>query len=103
MPRWSGQAERSSKYTPLVAFIAAQKDDDVTLTFAEIEVIIGVPLSDSVQVGLSFWTRQSQRVVRDLTTIGWRARLLVPAHAVEFRRISTGIAQPEAVRSDAQS
>jgi hypothetical protein len=87
MPRWPGQAESHSRYTPLVAYIASQEGAFLTLTFAEIEAIIGAPLSVSAQVIQSLWSSPRQRLVRDLAAIGWRARLVVPAHAVEFRRI----------------
>jgi hypothetical protein len=87
MPSWPDQAERSNKYTPLVAWIAAQVGDHVTLTFTEIEAIIGASLSVSAQVGISYWIDPSQRVVRDLTAIGWRAHLLIREHAVAFQRI----------------
>jgi hypothetical protein len=87
MPRWPGQAKRSSKYTPLVAFIAAQKGNHVTLTITEIEAIIGAPLPVSAQVDHSYWINPALRFVRDLTAIGWRARLVVSAHAVEFQSI----------------
>jgi hypothetical protein len=78
---------KGSRYTPLVAFIAAQQTEPLTLTFAEIEAIIGAPLSVSAQVILSIWSSQSSRVSRDLAAIGWAAHLLIPAHAVEFRPI----------------
>jgi hypothetical protein len=103
MPRWPGQAERSSKYTPLVAYLAAEEGNHVTLTFTEIEAMIGVPLPVSAQVGLSFWIGRRQRVLRDLAAIGWRARLRVREHAVEFRRISTAMIDPEAERRAAPS
>jgi hypothetical protein len=60
----------------------------VTLTFAEIEAIIGVPLSVSAQVSEGIWSHRRDRIVRDLTAIGWRAHLRVREHVVEFQRIS---------------
>jgi hypothetical protein len=81
---------KASRCTPLVTFIAVQQDEPLTLTFAEIESIIGTPLSVSAQVIPSIWWSQSSRLSRDLTAIGWRERLLIPAHAVEFRRIVPG-------------
>jgi hypothetical protein len=88
MLRRPGQAERNSKYTPLVTYLAAQDGDLVTLTFTEIEAIIGVPLSVSSQMEPSCWTYSQHRHVRDLAAVGWRSRLRVREHAVEFWRIS---------------
>jgi hypothetical protein len=88
MPRWPGQAESSSRYTALVAFIATRQEERVTLTFAEIESIISVPLSVSAQVIPTIWSNQSSRLGRDLAAVGWRSRLRVREHAGEFWRIS---------------
>jgi hypothetical protein len=90
MPRQRARGGRRVNYLPLVAFIAAQHEDSLTLTFADIEAIIGAPLSTSAQVSLSFWASPQQRFVRDLTAIGWQAHLLIHAYAVEFRRIVPG-------------
>jgi hypothetical protein len=87
MPRRRESYVRASRFAPLVAFIAAQQEERLTLTFAEIEAIIGAPLSVSAQVTPSTWSSQSSRLSRDLAAIDWRARLVVPAHLVEFRRI----------------
>jgi hypothetical protein len=78
---------RASRFTPLIAVIAAQEGDNLTLTFAEIEAITGVPLSVSAQVSSASWINPSTRFVRDLTAIGWRAHLRVQEHVVEFWRI----------------
>jgi hypothetical protein len=87
MPRGNFPWEFLSRYTPLVAYLAAQAGNHVTLTFAEIEAIIGMPLSVSAQVSDSIWMSPRERLVRDLAAIGWRAHLRVRVHAVEFRRI----------------
>jgi hypothetical protein len=90
MPRRPGPPEHGSRFTPLVAFIEAQQGDHVTLTFTEIEAIIGAPLSISAQVTNTLWSSPQLRHVRDLAAVGWRAHLRVRAHAVEFRRIVPG-------------
>jgi hypothetical protein len=74
------------RFAPLIAFIAAQEGDALTLTFAEIETITGRPLSVTGQTSPSLWIDGSLRFVREFTALGWRAHLVVPAHAVEFRR-----------------
>jgi hypothetical protein len=87
MPRRRELYVVGSRYTTLVAYIARQDGDHVILTFAEIEAIIGVPLSVSAQVVQSIWSGSDQRIARDLTAIGWRAHLVVPGHLVEFERM----------------
>jgi hypothetical protein len=64
-----------------------QDADHITLTFTEIEAMIGVPLSVSAQINGASWTSDQQRLARDLAAIGWRARLRVRGRAVEFRRV----------------
>jgi hypothetical protein len=96
MPRGNYPWEFLGRYTPLVAYIVEQEGDHVTLTFTEIEAIIGVPLTVSAQTGHHFWIGRSQRLVRDLMAIGWQAHLWVREHAVEFQRIATAKIDPEA-------
>jgi hypothetical protein len=87
MPHPTTRTVWPSQFTPLVAYLAAQDTDMVTLTFAQIEVMIGRPLSVSAQVSSSRWDGRASRVGRDLGAIGWRAWLRVKQHTVEFRRI----------------
>jgi len=87
MPRRYNLRELPSRYTPLIAYLATREGDSATLTFTEIEVMIGVPLSVSVQINGASWASDRQRFARDLTAIGWRARPRVRARAVEFRRL----------------
>lgn len=78
---------RASIYVPLVAYLAAQDGDTVTLTFAEIEAIIGRPLAVTAQVSPAFWTStHGLGFLRDLHALGWRASLRAKQHAVAFRR-----------------
>ena len=86
MPKRSDDRSYPSHFTPLIAHLATQEADSVTLTFAEIEAIIGRPLSVSARVGYAMWSGASRRIPRDLQAIGWRARLNVQAHVVAFRR-----------------
>jgi hypothetical protein len=50
MPRWPGP----SRYHPLTRYLAGLTADEVTLTFAEIEAIIGAPLPAAARVR-SWW------------------------------------------------
>lgn len=59
---------RPSRDTPLVADLATQAGDAVTLRFAAIAAIIGAPLPVSAQVAPSYWTSApTLRLVHDLT------------------------------------
>jgi hypothetical protein len=73
-------------YAPLVAFLDAQAADAVTLTFAQIEALIGQSLSLTPQVTPAYWTSGSHRLIRELRVRGWRASLRVKDGAVAFRR-----------------
>jgi hypothetical protein len=78
---------RGGRYMPLVAYLIAHEADSVTLTFTQIEELIGRPLSLTAQVSSAFWTAtHGLRFLRDLHALGWRARLDVKERAVEFRR-----------------
>jgi hypothetical protein len=52
MPRWAGL----SKYDPLTRYLAGLAEDEATLTFAEIESIVGATLPPSAWQS-SYWTR----------------------------------------------
>jgi hypothetical protein len=95
MPRGHSPYVPESKFAPLVAFVATQGGDNLTLTYTEIERIIGMPLSITAQVGHSIWSSPTQRFVQDLAAIGWRAHLQVHDRAVEFRRIPVMSDSPE--------
>jgi len=60
------------KYDPLAAYLAGLAADEVTLTFAEIERIVGAPLPASARLS-SFWSTTTQPLVaRPWTRAGWR-------------------------------
>ena len=64
------------KYQPLAEYLAAQPGDAVTLSFAQIEAIIGVPLPASASAYLPVWwtTRSAHRVqTQARRQVGWEA------------------------------
>ena len=68
MPRWPGPR----KYDPLTRYLANLAPDEVTLTFAEIEAIVGAPLPASARRA-SFWTTTPRPLVaRPWVRAGWR-------------------------------
>ncbi len=75
-----------SKYQPLVNYIAAQTEDTVTLSFAEIETIVGSPLSETMQVDTWQWNNIAFALVWRLEALGWRATLDRRTHGVHFTR-----------------
>ncbi len=88
MPRWAGL----SKYDPLTRYLAGLAEDEATLTFAEIEAIVGAPLPPSAWQ-VSYWTRATRAwgpQHRPWTRAGWR---VVRVHrqfdrpAVTFQRL----------------
>ncbi|MGD9891720.1 MAG: hypothetical protein AB7R89_33525 [Dehalococcoidia bacterium] len=68
MPRWLGPR----KYDPLAAYLAQVTDDQVTLTLAEIEAILGTPLP-ATATSSDFWRNYARawpaHAWRD---VGWR-------------------------------
>jgi hypothetical protein len=87
MPHPSTWAPPPSPFTPLVIHLATRQEQSVTRTLAQIEAIIGVPLSTSAHVTLSLWSGTAGRLGRDLRAIGRRAHLQVKAREVVFRRL----------------
>ena len=78
------------KYDPLAAYLAALPADEVTLTFAEIEAIVGAPLPATARLS-SFWSTTPRLLVaRPWLRAGWRvarAHLRSESPAVTFRRV----------------
>ena len=91
MTHLATQTSWPSRFAPLVAYLATQTDDAVTLSLAQIEAIIGVPLSVTATVSQAWWVSGSERHVRDLQAIGWRAHLNVKVRQVLFRRSATAL------------
>ena len=79
----------TSKYQPLAVYLAAQPGDTVTLTFAEVEAVIGAPLPPSADVYHSWWssTLSYRPQVRAWRGVGWRVQhVALRTHTVTFAR-----------------
>ena len=81
----------SRKYQPLVAYLAALPPETVTvtLTFPEIEAIIGAPLPPTAR-SRSWWSNTRSMASRSWFVTGWQVarcdlRTMVPA--VTFERL----------------
>ncbi len=75
-----------TKYQPLIDYLAAQTARAVTLSFAQIEALIGAPLSVSASGMPTAWHRATQMHVRRWREMGWRARYDRRNQCVHFTR-----------------
>ena len=78
---------RQRKYQPLADYLAPLEVDEVTLTFADIERIIGAPLPASAYMR-RFWANIAHRTKHpsyDWNAVGWRT-VAGPPGRVVFRR-----------------
>ena len=94
MPRHLGPR----KYVPLTRYLAALAVDAVTLTFSEIEAIIGAPLPPSARRS-TFWTSRSPRLraAPPWVQAGWRmvrTELHARPPTVHFARVVRGTPAP---------
>ncbi len=91
MPRgeWQ-QSLRRTKYQPLIEHLAAQTEREVTLSFAEIEAIIGAQLSVSALVRPMIWHSMTEEQVRRWRELGWCARFDGRNQCVHFTRDAEG-------------
>lgn len=71
MSRGEWPRSRQTKYQPLIGHLALLKERDVTLTFVEIEAIIGVPLSVSAMTISTPWHATTKPQVRQWEKMGW--------------------------------
>ena len=60
------------KYDPLADYLAALTVDEVTLTFAEIEAIIGAPLPPSARLRTWWANTAGSAQARAWRSAGWR-------------------------------
>jgi hypothetical protein len=77
------------KYQPLTDYLAALIAAEVTLTFAEIEAIVGAPLPPTARQS-SFWSTTQSLVACPWARAGWRVartRLRSAMPAVTFQRV----------------
>jgi hypothetical protein len=62
------------KYYPLQRFLEVATADTVTLTFAQVEAIIGTPLPAGAQAYTWWSNRQRSRQARAWLAAGWQTR-----------------------------
>lgn len=81
---------RPSKYDPLIDHLAAQSAIEVTLTFADVERLLGEPLPQSAYKHGAYWANSANDPThswaRRWVADGWLAQVDRDAHRVVFRR-----------------
>ena len=81
---------RPSKYDPLIDHLAAQSASEVTLTFADVERLLGEPLPQSAYKHGAYWANSANDPThswaRRWVADGWLAQVDQDAHRVVFRR-----------------
>jgi len=75
-----------TKYQPLLDFLAVQTEREVTLSLAEIEAIIGVPLSVTASITPQVWHSTAEAQVCRWREMGWSARYDRRNRCVHFAR-----------------
>ena len=81
-----------AKYHLLARHLAADPGDAVTLTFAEVEALLGAPLPRSAYAR-SWWSAGQPSRARVWRGVGWRVQRMNPArHTVTFVRRASPVA-----------
>ncbi len=83
-----------TKYQTLVDYVAAQTEKALTLSFAEIEAIVGAPLPNTMQVDMCQWKGTKYAYVWRLKALGWRATLDRRNRCVHFARNAEELTVP---------
>lgn len=75
-----------NRYRPLIDYIAAQHEKTLTLSFDDIDKILGSPLSEDMRTNARMWGAIKNALVWRLEAHGWHARLDRHGHCVHFVR-----------------
>lgn len=90
MPRGEKARGIPSRYQPLVDHLAAATGDEVVLTFARIEALIGGPVPISARVHAGYWAGANTPPARLLGAAGWRGTIERSRTRVRFVRVRDG-------------
>jgi hypothetical protein len=90
-------------YQPLRDFLASRGDRSVTMSFEEVEELIGRPLPPSASgtVSRQWWSNsKTHSHARAWLSVGRRAKLNLPARAVTFSRPMSPTTLPQTIVID---
>ncbi len=104
--------KEGSKYQPLLEFLHDSNQDDVTLTFAEIEALMNDSLPDSARSKRAWWSNRSQGAlqasawmaagyrVEDVDFDGQRVTFRKPTSKPKVQRVGdTGLWNSELIKA----
>lgn len=84
MVKGARKTQAVSRYQPLADYLASRSENELSLTFAQIETIIGGALPTSAQVVSTYWTDVPPGMGRLWCAVGWKARLNRRNQSVQF-------------------
>lgn len=64
------QVKPGSKYHPLYEHLRRRDEEEITLTFAEIERLLGARLPDSARTGRAFWSNRGRGALQAAAWMG---------------------------------
>jgi hypothetical protein len=86
-PGTSPDPETAGKYGPLTTYLAALDADTVSMTFSEIEDILGDSLAPSARRYLPYWYSPQNSLGKAVVAAGFRAsRVRTEGETVDFVR-----------------
>jgi hypothetical protein len=86
--RPSGQRPRGSRYLPLRDYLAGRRDNEIRMSFAEVEELVG-RLPDSARLHRAWWSNSSH-VARAWRALPFTSRTFVPACPVSGSALRAG-------------
>lgn len=80
------RSQRASQYEPIIPHLSAQPGSELTLTFEEVERILGRTLPSSARRYLAPWSSSTNPLGRAIRIAGWRARADLDTGVVTLMR-----------------
>ncbi len=75
-----------TRYQPLLDYLSAATEDEIVLTYREIEAMIGKALPESAVLQRGWWVSRSRTPIKDWEALGWRAHADRDQLRVRFSR-----------------
>jgi hypothetical protein len=82
----------AGKYAPLYRWLCAQEGTSLTMTFSEVEEVLGFPLPNACRQHIPHWhSYEGSAVARAITDAGWKAsRVHLADESLTFVRVGAG-------------